>query len=552
MDYKAFIKEAYKESKIDTPVGKITITKERSLYNALRQKYVEMGLKAADDFIEKYEAYTSCQEILDKSISDFYTSIDCVIEDMKDTLISKEEYDWDSKALLEYAIANDYITPFQKAYNTLENEIRKIDQTVQNERDYRDARKDSRGRWVGGTIGGSMIDAIGDQAEIAAMNLATGAVHSLVNMAGNAMSEKEAKKKKEALFKNPELFEMMMEGVFDSVITLKEMFIKIVINGEYTVGDVDDESFEKAQRLINNLKSGNIPAEKCDDICKQVFELNPYNDELYAFIYEKYGDDGRLSKIAKYFEVDELTKIKDAAATEFLKGILGSTEEDAIVAKDKLIEHCKENLLEVSDDLKCMKTVNGIIADFDLKYRTVADYECSTREAADFAREESEAIKKVLDEIKPLEGEPVLPYERYLLQQKDYITNTFKSELVEPSVAVIDEKLAAFNTEFCKTQLIGSADRAKAARDRALKYAHTLNFTTDAEYMAEYQRFAQFIEENYGVTIDEAIEARNYLEKRRAKIGKESPIDFGGLANDVTSGIKDLGSGLKGLFGKKK
>ena len=46
--------------------------------------------------------------------------------------------------------------------------------------------------------------------------------------------------------------------------------------------------------------------------------------------------------------------------------------------------------------------------------------------------------------------------------------------------------------------------------------------------------------------------ARNYLEKRRAKIGKESPIDFGGLANDMTSGIKDLGSGLKGLFGKKK
>ncbi len=551
MNYDEFIKNAYVETELETPVGKIVVSKERSLHNAIRQKYSKMGYEAADAFAEKYYEYTSCDDIIMRAIPDFKASIAFVIEDIKTTLISKDEYDWDDAAIFELAVDEGIFNSFYENFMEIKAQIAEIAGDLESAKEYREARKDSRGRWVGGTFGGSMIDAIGDQAEIAAMNLATGAIHGLVNMAGNAISEREAKTKLKALLESRTTISRLGNGVLQSVFALRNIFMKLAIKGEYTCEVRDSADIEKARRLINNLNSGTIPEEKIVDICKQALELDPYNDDVYEYMFKKFGDDGKLSEVAEYFSISSLENIKDMSAYQYFIDNMGETEETAIEAKEKLLKYCEKNRLKISDDLKSIVAANELLENYDLEYRTVAGIECSTREAADFARKEFEEIKKILDEIKPLSGDPLLPYERDLLQKKEYISNNFSSEIVPACITVMDKHLENFNKAFCDTQVIGSADRTKAAKTRALRYARNVKFESEEEYELEYQKFAEFIEENLGVTITEAEDARLYLERKKLKIGKES-IDLGGIATDVTSSIKDIGAGLKGLFGKKK
>ena len=551
MNYEEFIKNAYVETELETPVGKIVVSKERSLHNAIRQKYSKMGYEAADAFAEKYYEYTSCDDIIMRAIPDFKASIAFVIEDIKTTLISKDEYDWDDATIFELAVDEGVFNSFYENFMEIKAQIAEIAGDLESAREYREARKDSRGRWVGGTFGGSMLDAIGDQAEIAAMNLATGAIHGLVNMAGNAISEREAKAKLKALLESRTTINRLGNGVLQSVFTLRNIFMKLVIKDEYTCEVRDSADVEKARCLINNLNSGTIPEEKIVEICKQALELDPYNDDVYEYMFKKFGDDGKLSEVAEYFSINSLKNIKDMTAYQYFIDNMGETEETAIEAKEKLLKYCEKNHLEISDDLKSIAAANELLENYDLEYRTVAGIECSTREAADFARKEFEEIKKVLDEIKPLSGDPLLPYERDLLQKKEYITNNFSSEIVPACIAVMDKHLENFNKAFCDTQVIGTADRTKAAKSRALRYARNVKFATEEEYELEYQKFAEFIEENLGITISEAEDARLYLERKKLKIGKEG-IDLGGIASDVTSGIKDIGTGLKGLFGKRK
>lgn len=556
MNYDEFIKNAYVETELETPVGKIVVSKERNLYNAITKKYRTMATETVDSFMASYKNYTSCQDVIDCCIPDFQLSSQFVLDDIVNTLISKGDYDWDYDSLVVYAEKTGLFDDFKACRNNLIRQVNSIGENLENTKEYREARKDSRGRWVGGTFVGSMMDAIGDQAEIAAMNLATGAIHGLVNMAGNAISEKEAKSKLSILLESDELRNSFINAVYISVLKLSRLFVELVVDKDLEVEGFDDktedsENRSKAQRLVNNLNNGMIPEDKISDICKQVLELDPFNDEIYEYLYNKFGDDGNLSALATYFGVIAINVLKEQKAFEFLKENLGETEEEAIKTKERLIEFCNEIHLEVNDELECISVIDNIISKFDLKYRTVAGIECSTREAADFARKEFEEIKKILEEIEPLSGDPLLPYERDLLQKKEYIANNFSSEIVPASIVIMDKHLENFNKAFCDTQVIGTADRTKAAKTRALRYARNVKFESEEEYELEYQKFAEFIEENLGVTIAEAEDARLYLERKKQKIGKES-IDFSGIATDVTSSIKDIGAGLKGLFGKKK
>ena len=54
---------------------------------------------------------------------------------------------------------------------------------VEAQREYREQRKENRGRWQGATIGGNAITAISHQIDVGAMNMASGAAHSVAPLA---------------------------------------------------------------------------------------------------------------------------------------------------------------------------------------------------------------------------------------------------------------------------------------------------------------------------------------------------------------------------------
>lgn len=56
------------------------------------------------------------------------------------------------------------------------------------------------------------------------------------------------------------------------------------VGQDYDWGYVEDCDSDKAQRLINNLKSNSIALENISKICIDVLSLNPYNIEIYDYL----------------------------------------------------------------------------------------------------------------------------------------------------------------------------------------------------------------------------------------------------------------------------
>ena len=551
MNFNEFIKNENIDKIVNTPFGSITIPKERSIYNEIRRRYKVLAINSAEAFAQSYESYQNCEDIITNAPTDFQKSIANIIDEIKNTLISQEQYEWDYDSIYEFVIKADMLRDFDKAMDDIVHQVAVINNNLEYEKAYRQQRKDSRGKWVGGTFGGTPVKAVSHQMDLAAMNLASGAVHGVVNLAGNLIFEMEATASLKSLFKNPKTRQSLIDSVYSSAFAMQ--YACIILSGkEYTWDEVEKDDALKAQRLLNNLTSGAIGDEKIAEICTQIVTLNPYNAEFYEYLFGKFGDDGSLTELATYFCVDELLDIKGKYALQYVKDNQGETEEDATNAKNLLIDYCNSIKLETSDNLECFIYINDLIADFDLKYRTVDGVECSTRESADFSREELPAIQEFMKSVSPLTGEPLLPYERDLLSKKEVFENTFSSEVSQKHLGIINSYLEKFEKQFCKTQLFSSVSREQASKDRALKYAKGLKFSNLAEYEREYEKFIQFLEPNLGITIDEATEAKLYLEKKKSRVEKVSSIDVSNISSNIQSGITNIGGSLKGLFGKKK
>ncbi len=179
--------------------------------------------------------------------------------------------------------------------------------------------------------------------------------------------------------------------------------IKFILDArqETLWGIPSENDIATAQRLLNNIKSGAVPKEKVNQIYQEILALNPYNLELFENMLSVFGDEsGELGTLADYYGV-VLQDSKDRQALRYVKDIQGETEEDSVKAKEKLIEYCGTLSLPVTDELDCMKYINQRLEDFDLQYRTVDGVVCSTRDSADFAREELQALQAFFGEIAP-------------------------------------------------------------------------------------------------------------------------------------------------------
>lgn len=539
MDFNQFFEENSKEVEINTPVGVYAVSKKTNLSNELKKRYSIFANIAVSQFTEALEKYEDCEDLVDNGEKDFQQSLVIALEDLKSAYVSVGEYDKDYDSIFQMAVDQELLAPFDDAYGEFLQRAGAIVDDFENEKNYREARKDNRSQWVGGTIGGNAISAVNTQMKIGAMNAASGAAHGLVNAAGNYLSEKEAENKLKNLFGSEKMRKAMIKGVYDSVMNLRFMLIKSAGGMEHFL-IVTPEGEMKAQRLVNNLKSGVISEDKLETVFEDVLNSDPYNVEFYQYLFDKYGDDGSLSEFANYFGIDDLTTYKDDKALEYVKNNQGETEEDAQKAKELLLAYCEQIKLEVNDNLNSVGYIDGVITEFDRLYRTVDDLEHETRESADFSKEELPKIQEFMKDVKPLKGEPLLPYEKTLIAQKEKFEESFSSEVSKKYLKTIEKHIEDFEKSFLAVGFLGESTREAAAKKRALKYAKGLKYSTVEEFDKQYEIFCSFIQENLGVTIEEATEAKAYLDKKKDRLVNGSSLD-----------LSSIGKGLKGLFGKK-
>ena len=220
--------------------------------------------------------------------------------------------------------------------------------------------------------------------------------------------------------------------------------------------DVDNIAFittadtDKAENLFRQVQNGSIPEDEKLAAFIEILELDPFTEKYYHSMIDAFGDENNeIEEIANFFSVDVVSykiklisehfnrlplstieeirfaladasefynslggqndkidkaihgdmeqkvhKAKVAIAKNFLTSLPKATEEEALVAKEKLVAYCKEIGLEEKNP--AIQSINDVLRKMDLDIRTVEGIEFETREEAHKAREENSAIKEII------------------------------------------------------------------------------------------------------------------------------------------------------------
>lgn len=285
-----------------------------------------------------------------------------------------------------------------------------------------------------------------------------------------------------------------------------EQYLKDFDNMFCTVGLFRklDRKAAGQERLLKLIKKCDVSApDKIAEAYKQMEELLP-----------KVG----LEKSEIGATLDYLKKSKDELALNFVKENLGATEKDAKRAREQLICYCGDIDLTVDQDCKCIQYIDKILADFDLKYRTVDQVVCETREGADFARSELDNIREFMKQVAEPTSESLLDYESDLIEKRRIFEESFQSELKQKYLRQFDQYLSDFDKKFCSMGIFKKGDRKQAARDKALKYVKKLDCSSPDKVSEAYVLLEEFLP-RVGITLEEADEAVQYLEKKRSAKG---------------------------------
>ena len=506
------------------PIGVFNVPEQRNIYNSIKIKYQKIAKEIRNEFAEKWDSYENPQDKADNIENDILKCVTEGVNNVKDDLFSFKIVDFDEQSIIQRAEENGHLDDVNEALDDFSNMIIAVLQELNDKKEYREMRKDNRGRWQGATISNSdagFVDSYMESAEVqlemGARNLIEGVGHSAFNAIENSISERNARKKIEAICSDEENKELLASGLEKSICKLHITLLQL-LNKLDEWKPLGEEDIQKSLRLLNNIGNSVLSEDDQNRMLVEAWELNPYNDELYMKLIQKNADKSKeITKVAEYFGID-LSMQKDAIALEYLNSIIGTTEEDAWKAKEKLLEYYKTLAMEFSDDLESYQTVEKVIQKFDLEYRTVEDFECTTREEADKSREELEKIKSFIGNIVAPTKDSLLDYEENLLKLKDEYSESFSSEIAQKYVQTIEEYLKEFDKLFCSVGILkNKVERKEAGLTRAVKYAKELDVSTEQAVKDSKEKLKVFLP-LVGLTEAEAQKAFDTIDKQREKL----------------------------------
>lgn len=176
---------------------------------------------------------------------------------------------------------------------------------------YRDMRKESRGRLIGG--GFSISGALKGIAIAETFNILTGAAHSLYNMADGAFTDSDIAYRKGKIYENAR--NLAANAVFDDVIEM--MYARYDRMGYTPLYSYDNR---KAHNIKNAVDNGEVPSAKLPGQVAEVLYRMPYEDQLYFWAFDLLGDsNGELEQYAKLFGKEYVVATPKVFGKEYRK-----------------------------------------------------------------------------------------------------------------------------------------------------------------------------------------------------------------------------------------
>ncbi len=240
------------------------------------------------------------------------------IKDALDICVNDGYYDIDENFFLEDG-RQEFI--FDSMFNELEDlfgAYKNIIQQNEDEHEYREQRKENRGRFVGGGFG--LGSAISGSLKAGALNMATGLGHSVFNSIGNAMSNYEASKKLKELYELPQCRDILL----NSVNILVNNIWLIMINDVYQLSIAADQEMKKSEAIFNNVINGRIPKEKTKAALLDVLSINPLKGQAYDELVEYLDQDELEELLSMYNSLEICYRVAEDDLAEYVKqGFVG-------------------------------------------------------------------------------------------------------------------------------------------------------------------------------------------------------------------------------------
>ncbi len=400
---------------------------------------------------------------LQKLVEDAYDIADKYFIKAADVILNRlaqhDIYTMTQQDIMELAAECDVLSSFDGVFSEIEKLYDQTMQKAQDERDRREYRKASRSRFIGGGFG---VDAaIRGSIHAGMLNAATGLGHSIINSFGNARTEREMREKISELyhFACP-----VLSGALKTTIS-NFYTVMLILLDKFELAEIKwplDEKKKQAKAIMENLDAGRIQGDKISLMLFQAVTLDPFNENTYRKILEKYGDeDLELENFSEAHGIDLKSVKKSMLEKEFDDVVIAaqkSYEKDNNPEKfDKELLHLqskteeKKKYLGYTSGLQFESTIKKELKTLSERYKTVEGTTYRSIQGAKSAQKDLKMFYECVA-IYGIESEDI----REKIAQLKFSTNVVKENLEERLEQI---KLLKNDTELGKR--IGNVFREK-------------------------------------------------------------------------------------------
>lgn len=305
-------------------------------YYFLRKTYVKVAENASEVLNEVYQNCSGISDVIERYPNVVLTIVrEMAIAPLFEGLLALEIYDVSrenfEEACLDLSSAAKYYDGLVEIYNDiLEDE--------ETEHNYRELRKASRSRVIGGGFG--VGGALKGMATAGVMNAITGMGHSIANSIGNMRTAAATAKAKNDLYNNELTFEVLDRGLRETIRDIYLLFADFLNEYKQNIGEgiwIDGDCFqeEKADTLFEN---SSIVNGKEKELLLRALRLCPYHEATLLTIFRKYEKERKnIFDIAKHYEVD-LSVAFNVIISEMYNEEAQKSDEKAYEAKKQIRE----------------------------------------------------------------------------------------------------------------------------------------------------------------------------------------------------------------------
>lgn len=417
-------------------------------------KHMDLWNEADQQFCKIYDAYGTIANMVDQMETNCWQIIYSCATVYVDQVIDAGFYDLNAEIFLEEYVAKqirqleisnvcDWIIEKYIGIEKKKDEVKK----------YRELRKASRGRWVGGGFG--VGGALAGAAMAGTANMIGGLGHSAVNMFGNMGTDAAAQREGQKLYKSIETKQRLRYALKKDLYAVFQGYLLLLedkLGTHFRLRCVEDQ--KRVDTVIDNISQRELGRDEVLDIIVDLFSRDPYNDNLYCYVLQRFGDrDLELQKLADNFSVrKELDGYKRDILLKIANDMPGDTIEECEKMIESLVHAIQRNGIAEDIGEEFLSSFQKRIDRLDQEARTFQNTIYETAEEAVAAREVYEAEQAVLEkernDLAEWRNETDFTNKESLQQLRDRIIEShYKVDEAQACVREIEESLEQIDKE---------------------------------------------------------------------------------------------------------